>query len=174
MNSEDAFDLLKIVMSAYQNGLMTTEEYEKRSRAIFNFAYTQGKMEALAAMSADRKSVTCQLAEVLREQYLATSAPWRIEMANYQASYKALFEDAKKVDMEVLQKEACEKVLAKELTSTEALCLQYLLFFKGTAEEANRMLAIILLRVPPGKRSQFHHWGTIVPSIIPSSSATIG
>lgn len=161
MNSEDAFDISKSLMSAYQNGLMTTEEYEKRSRAIFNLAVTHGKMEALSSMSANGGSDTRQLAEVLKEQSLATSAPWRIEMANFQASYKALFEEAKKVEIAVLQKEVCEKALTKDLTSTEALCLQYLLFFEGTAEEANRMLATILLRVPPASRTKFHNWGAI-------------
>lgn len=169
MDPTEAVEFSKILSLARAEGKITDEEYVKRTRALYDSAARHGEINARDTIQrpVDSRTEFQDLAEILTERQLAVSAPWRLEMANYQASYKALFEVAKTADATSLQNEVREKALAQELSPCEALCLQYLLFFEGTAEEACRMLALILLRTPPSRRSKLHNWGSIAAHMDP-------
>lgn len=164
---EAIFDLHHQFSDDLKEGRITEEMYKRRSDLLLASAskLAEANAQERAHTPVEVNNDFRGLAEVLAQQHLAINAPWRMEMADYQAQYSAVLEQSKTADISALQDEVREKALAHELSSWEALCLQYLLFFEGTADEARRMLATILLRIPPASRNKMHNWGAIAANM---------
>lgn len=164
---EAIFDLHQQFLDDLKEGRITQEVYERRRELLLASAnkHAEPNAQERAQTPFEVTNDFRGLAEVLAQQHLAINAPWRMEMADYQAQYNAVLDQAKAANISALQEEVREKALAHELSSWEALCLQYLLFFDGSTDEACRMLATILLRIPPASRNKMHNWGAIAANM---------